>query len=143
MFQLAITIQKSGQFVSELDNDDRREPQSQGKGVALALKLASHVRNIMNPKTAQFTTFQAIEFLNARKILTFDLQAALLILIDQRIIKQVDTETYESIVEGEGKDVSFRKVAEARREMRGLLFCGCVTSFLDQCFCARSEDFCN
>ena len=73
--------------------------------MALALILASQVRNIINPETARFTTFEAIEYLNSRKILTFDLQEALRILIQQRILKQA----YESIVEGEGKDVSFTK----------------------------------
>ena len=91
--------------LSELDNDDRRAPETHGKGMALALILASQVRNIINPETARFTTFEAIEYLNSRKILTFDLQEALRILIQQRILKQA----YESIVEGEGKDVSFTK----------------------------------
>ena len=73
----------------------------------------------MNPQTAEFTTFEAIEYLNSRKILTFDIENALHILIQQDIIKQVDVDTYASIVEGEGKDVSFKKVVQARQEMQG------------------------
>ena len=78
------------------------------------------MRNIVDPKTAQFTTFDVIEYLNSRKILTFDIKHALLVLIEQRIIKQVEIDVYESVVDGAGKDVSFKKIVQARQEMQGL-----------------------
>ena len=87
----------------------------------MAFTIASQMRKIIHPQTAQFTTFQAIEYLNSRKILTFDIQDALRILISQGIIKQVDFDVYESIVEGKGKEVSFKKIVDARNEMQGLL----------------------
>ena len=86
-----------------------------------------------DPEKKTFTRFEIVDFLNQRRVRIVGLDEALGILIGEKLIRQVDVDTFQPLVEVESKTDALQKVLDARTEILGFLVC--LMNFAKELLC--------